>query len=143
MPDTSTPDLSFEVDDLPPVTTEGPFVLGAGHRQAERVRALLTAARVAAQARGWTATTGPVALDVVLRYPPGHRTAQAASLLGGIAAALQDRKRIGQVGLVRLGPLGNTALYADERQIRRLSSREEPAADYSYQVRVTALPVPV
>lgn len=143
MHDSRAPELSFEVSGLPPIRTDGLSVLSAGHRQAIRVRALLTAACDAAQRTGWTAVTGPVALDIVLRCPPGHRTVDAAQLVGGVGTVLQDKKRIGTTGLAHLGVLVDVALYVDERQIRRLAYQEDPAEEMSYLVRVAALPATV
>jgi hypothetical protein len=141
--DTRALALSFEVTGLPPIRTEALSILAAGHRQADRVRTLLENACTAAQASGWTALTGPVALDLVLRCPPGHRTVDAASLIGGVGTVLQDKKRISTIGLAHLGVLVDVALYADERQIRRISYQEEPAETMSYLVRVAALPTAV
>ncbi|GAB3809709.1 hypothetical protein [Micromonospora zhanjiangensis] len=143
MQDTRALALSFEVAGPPPIRTDGLSIFTAGHRQAVRVRALLTAACAAAQAQGWTALTGPVALAVVLRCPPGRRTADAANLIGGIATVLQDKKRISAIGPSHLGVLVDVALYGDERQLRRISYQEEPAPAMSYLVRVAELPAAV
>lgn len=134
--------LSFEVSGPPPVRTEALSMFTAGHRQAARVRTLLEAACDAAQRTGWTALTQPVGLEVVLRCPPGHRTSDAANLLGGIGAVLQDKKRAVAIGLAHLGVLADVALYVDDRQIQRLSYREEPAESVSYLVKVTTLAAP-
>jgi len=135
--------LSFEVSGPPPVRTEALSIFAAGHRQATRVRTLLEAACAAAQDSGWTAVTEPVSLDVVLRSPPGRRTSDAATLIGGIGAVLQDKKRAANIGLAHLGVLADVALYVDDRQIQRVSYREEPAESMFYLVRVTALPAAV
>ncbi|MEQ4299820.1 hypothetical protein ABNF97_00285 [Plantactinospora sp. B6F1] len=132
--------LSFEVSGPPPVKTEALSIFAAGHRQAARVRTLLQAACAAAQRSGWTALTEPVALEIVLRCPPGRRTSDAATLIGGIGAVLQDKKRAADIGLAHLGVLADVALYVDDRQIQRVSYREEPAEEMSYLVRVTSLP---
>ncbi|MBF9131643.1 hypothetical protein I0C86_22130 [Plantactinospora sp. S1510] len=134
--------LSFEVPGPPPVRTEALSIFAAGHRQAARVRTLLEAACDAAQRTGWTALTEPVDLEVVLRCPPGRRTADAATLLGGIGAVLQDKKRAADIGLAHLGVLADVVLYVDDRQIQRISYREEPAEDMSYLVRVSTLATP-
>ncbi|MEO3743134.1 hypothetical protein [Plantactinospora sp. B5E13] len=143
MQDTRALTLSFEVSGPPPVRTEALSIFAAGHRQAARVRALLEAACGAAQRTGWTALTEPVSLEVVLRCPPGRRTSDAATLLGGIGAVLQDKKRAADIGLAHLGALADVALYLDDRQIRHISYREEPAEQLSYLVRVAALPATV
>ncbi|MEE6261497.1 hypothetical protein [Plantactinospora sonchi] len=139
MQDTRALTLSFEVSGPPPVRTEALSIFAAGHRQAARVRALLEAACGAAQRTGWTALAGPVSLEVVLRCPTGRRTADAATLLGGIGAVLQDKKRSADIGLAHLGALADVALYVDDRQIQHISYREEPADDLSYLVRVATL----
>ncbi|MBO4207128.1 hypothetical protein [Micromonospora echinofusca] len=140
MQDTRALTLSFEVNGLPPVKTEALSIFAAGHRQATRVRALLEAACAAAQRTGWTPLTGPVEVDLTLRCPPGHRTSDATTLLGGVCAVLADKKRVATIGLAHLGVLVDVALYRDDRQIRRLTYREEPAEEMSYEVRVTAVP---
>ncbi|AVT29663.1 MULTISPECIES: hypothetical protein [unclassified Plantactinospora] len=132
--------LSFEVSGPPPVKTEALSIFAAGHRQAARVRTLLQAACTAAQRSGWTALSGPVALEIVLRCPPGRRTSDAATLIGGIGAVLQDKKRAADIGLAHLGVLADVALYVDDRQVQQVSYREEPAEELSYLVRVTSLP---
>ncbi|MBE1491960.1 RusA family crossover junction endodeoxyribonuclease [Plantactinospora soyae] len=134
--------LSFEVPGPPPVRTEALSIFAAGHRQATRVRTLLEAACGAAQHTGWTALTEPVGLEVVLRCPPGRRTSDAATLLGGIGAVLQDKKRAADIGLAHLGVLADVALYVDDRQIQQISYREEPAEELSYLVRVSTLATP-
>ncbi|MBM0225586.1 MULTISPECIES: hypothetical protein [Micromonospora] len=143
MQDTRALALTFEVSGLPPVKTEALSIFAAGHRQATRVRALLEAACAAAQRTGWTPLTGPIEVDVTLRCPPGHRTSDASTLLGGVCAVLQDKKRVSNIGLAHLGVLVDVALYDDDRQIRQLSYLEEPAEDFSYQVRVAAVPTVV
>ncbi|GAA3735164.1 hypothetical protein GCM10022225_17160 [Plantactinospora mayteni] len=140
MQNTRTLTLSFEVNGPPPVRTEALSIFAAGHRQAARVRTLLQAACAAAQRSGWTALTEPVALEIVLRSPPGRRTSDAATLIGGIGAVLQDKKRAADIGLAHLGVLADVALYVDDRQVQQISYREEPAEEMSYVVRVTSLP---
>lgn len=110
----------------------------AGHRQAARVRALLTAACEAIQHSGWTPLSGPVALDVVLRSAPGHY-GDATYFLGGIADVLQDKHHHGRMGMAHLGALVDIALYRHESQLRRISYREEDADEPSYTVQVWAL----
>jgi hypothetical protein len=137
--DTQALTLSFEVNGLPPVRTEALSIFSAGHRQAGRVRTLLEAACAAAQQSGWVPLTEPVELDVVLRCPPEHHGYDAVTLLGGIGAVLQDKKRAASVALAHLGALVDVTLYLDDRQIRQLTYREEPAETPSYLVRVAAL----
>ncbi|MEV4759535.1 hypothetical protein AB0J86_31185 [Micromonospora sp. NPDC049559] len=143
MPEARTLALSFEVDGPPPAKTEALSIFAAGHRQAGRIRALLEAACRAAQHSGWTPLTGPVALDLVLRCPPGLRTVDASALLGGVCAVLADKKGVANIGLAHLGVLVDVALYLDDRQLRRVGFQEEPAERTSYLVRVAELPPPV
>lgn len=140
MQDTRARTLSFQVSGLPPIRTEALSLFSAGHRQANRVRALLEAACAAAQQTGWTPLTDPVELDLVLSCPPDHHGTGAATLLGGVGAVLQDKRHAVNVGLAHLGPLVDVSLYVDDRQIRRMSYREEPADTVSYLVRVAAIP---
>lgn len=140
MTDTRTLALSFEVAGLPPVKNGSLSLFTAGHRQAVRVRALLQAALGAAQETGWTPLDGPVELEVVLRCPPDQHQPGATAVLGGIADVLQNKRHAPHVGgLAHLGVLVDVALYVDDRQIRRIGYREEPAAEMSYLVRVAAL----
>ncbi len=143
MQDTRAVALTVKVSGLPPVKAEALSIFAAGHRQATRVRALLQAACAAAQQAGWTPLSGPIEVDLVLRCPPGHRTSDASTLLGGVCAVLQDKKRVASIGLAHLGVLVDVALYDDDRQIRAMTYREEPAENYSYEVRVAAVPAAV
>ncbi|GAA4683117.1 hypothetical protein [Phytohabitans rumicis] len=131
--------LAFEVRGLPPLRNEALPILAAGHRQANRVRALLEAACRAAQHSGWTPVTHLVALDVVLRRPPDHHCGDATHFLGAIGDVLQDKRRAASVSLTHLGVLIDVALFVDDRQIRQISYREEHAPEPSYSVTVTAL----
>ncbi|MFD0743017.1 hypothetical protein ACFQ1L_15430 [Phytohabitans flavus] len=131
--------MAFDVHGLPPLKNEALSIFAAGHRQAGRVRTLLEAACAAAQRTGWTALADPVALDVVLRRPPGSHSGDATNFLGGIGDVLQDKRRSARGSLAHLGVLVDVALYVDDRQIRQLSYREEHADEPSYTVRVSAL----
>jgi hypothetical protein len=130
--------VSFEVPGLPPQKTETLSILSAGHRQAERVRALLLAALAAAQHSGWTPLRSAVSLEVVIRGPEQH-VGSAPRFLAGVADVLSDKR--GRLTGTHLGVLADVTLFADERQIRALSYREETAESPSYVVRVAALGV--
>ncbi|GIF72441.1 hypothetical protein [Asanoa siamensis] len=130
--------VAFEVPGLPPQKTETLSILSAGHRQAERVRALLVAALAAAQGSGWTRIRSSIALEIVVRGPAAH-VGSAPRFLAGVADVLSDKR--GRLTGTHLGVLADVALFADERQIRAISYREEPAETPSYQVRVVSLGV--
>ncbi|SNT63033.1 hypothetical protein SAMN05421812_114264 [Asanoa hainanensis] len=134
----TTQALAFEVRGLPPQKTETLSILSAGHRQAERVRALLLAALAAAQQSGWTPSRAAVSLEVVVRGSASH-VGSAPRFLAGVADVLSDKR--GRLTGTHLGVLADVTLYADERQIRSISYREEPADEPSYLVRVAALGV--
>lgn len=130
--------VSFEVTGLPPQKTETLSILSAGHRQAERVRALLRGALAAAQESGWTPLRGAVSLEVVVRGPEQH-VGSAPRFLAGVADVLSDKR--GRLTGTHLGVLADVALFTDERQIRSISYREESAEESSYVVRVASLGV--
>ncbi|MDG4826687.1 hypothetical protein O7635_32970 [Asanoa sp. WMMD1127] len=134
----TTLSVAFEVPGLPPQKTETLSILSAGHRQAERVRALLLAALAAAQRSGWTPLRSPVVLEVVVRGPEQH-VGSAPRFLAGVADVLSDKR--GRLTGTHLGVLADVTLFTDERQIRALSYREEAADEPSYLVRVAALGV--
>jgi len=131
--------ISFDVLGLPPLKNEALSIFSAGHRQAGRVRTLLEAACAAAQRTGWTPLADPVALDVVLRRPPGHHSGDVTNFLGGIGDVLQDKRRLRRASVAHLGVLVDVALYVDDRQIRQLSYREEHADEAGYSVHVSTL----
>ncbi|MFI5838126.1 hypothetical protein ACIA8K_00200 [Catenuloplanes sp. NPDC051500] len=139
MTETSVHALSFEVPGLPPLKSSPTPMLAAGGRQAVRVRALLEAACLAAQQTGWMAVDSPIALEVVLRHPPDGHTGDVTHFLGGIGDVLRDKRLGAEVPLAHLGALLDVALFRDDRQIRRISYREEDASEVSYSVRVEAL----
>lgn len=134
----TTQALAFEVRGMPPQKTETLSILSAGHRQAERVRVLLLAALAAAQQSGWTPVRTAVALEIVVRGSVEH-VGSAPRFLAGVADVLSDKR--GRLTGTHLGVLADVTLFADERQIRSISYREEPADEPSYLVRVAALSV--
>jgi hypothetical protein len=134
------PEIAFDVAGWPPIKNEAKSMLAANHPQIERVRTLLQAARAAVMRTGWVPLDGPTGLDVVVRTPPGRPAGDATNVLGGIADVLQGNGpgRSG-IDLSHLGALGEVALYRDDRQLRQVHYREEPAAEPSYSVRVWTL----
>jgi hypothetical protein len=127
--------ISFEVPGYPPVKNEALSMLGAGHPYAPRVRLLLEAAREAGAAQAFTpADDGHIALEVILRCPPGRNPADATNYLGGIADVLEDKSSRGP--LDHLGALVTVRLYRNDRQIKHVSYREIEADQPSYTVAI-------
>jgi hypothetical protein len=131
-------EIAFEVAGWPPAKNEATSLLAAGHSHAARVRALLEAARSAAQRVGWTPAAGEIALDLVVRGPR-RPPSDATNTLGGVGDVLQDKTAGRNLDLTHLGELGTVALYADDRQIRQVRYTEEPAGQPSYTVRIRRL----
>jgi hypothetical protein len=137
------PEVAFDVAGWPPIKNDAKSMLAANHRQNERVRTLLQAARAAVMRTRWVPLDGPTGLDVVVRTPSGRRPGDATNVFGGIADVLQGNGAgRGGIDLSHLGPLGGVALYRDDRQLRQVHYREELAAEPSYSVRVWTLEQP-
>lgn len=124
----------------PPIKNEATSLLAASHTNSDRVRQLLTAVQTVTSRVGWKPLTVDVALDLVVRgpvRPPGDAT----NYLGGIGDVLQDKTNRPNLDLAHLGDLAAVALYRDDRQIRQISYREEPAAEPGYSLRIRPLPL--
>lgn len=134
--------IAFGTAGLPPVKNEAKSLLAANHPHADRVRALLQAARTATDRPQWAPFEGDVGLEVVVRGPHDRRwRSDATNVLGGIGDVLQRKQdRPGRVDLSHLGTLAGVALYHDDQQIRQVRYREERASVTSYTTRVWALP---
>jgi hypothetical protein len=131
-------EVILEVDGWPPTKAEAKSLLAAGHPHAERVRALLFAARRAAQEYGWVPTAADVGLDVVVRGP-ARPASDATNYLGGLGDVLQEKVSRPNLNVSHLGDLAAVALYVDDRQIREIRYAEESADQSSYSVRVYQL----
>ena len=130
--------ISFDVPGYPPAKNEAVSMLGAGHSHAPRVRLLLDAARQACAAQAFSPIDeGHLALDVVLRSPPGENPADATNYLGGIADVLEDKSHRGL--LEHLGSLGAVRLYRNDRQIKQLSYCEVESRQPGYTVTIRPL----
>jgi hypothetical protein len=117
------------------VKNEALSMLGTGHPHAPRVRLLPEAAQEACAAQAFTpADDGHIALDVILRYPPGQNSADPTNYLGGIADALEDKSNRGP--LDHLGGLATLRLYHNDRQIKQVSYREIEADQPSYTIAI-------
>ena len=128
--------VEFEVMGWPPKKNEAKSLFAAGHAHADKVKALLEAARDAIQRDGWSPATGEVALELSIRCP-GRPAGDATNFLGGVADVLQT-KVPPNLDVTRLGDLASVGLYLDDKQISRISYRELPATEVAYRVRVTA-----
>jgi hypothetical protein len=59
-------EIEFEVEGWPPKKNEAKSLFAAGHPKAERVTALLEAARAAVQRYGWSLATGEIAFELTI-----------------------------------------------------------------------------
>lgn len=135
-PDAAANSIRFEVRGKPPLKGEAISVFNRKHGQAERIRALLEATRLACQEHGFNAIdAGHVALEVITRSPAGD----AANIIGGIADVLENKSiRSHRSSIEHLGDLATVWLYKDDKQIKQITYREEPG-ESSYTVAVRAL----
>ncbi|KWV32476.1 hypothetical protein [Micromonospora rifamycinica] len=128
-------EISFWVQGLPPAKNEAKSMLAAGHCYADRVLALLHAARKAlGEGPGPLFPDGPLALDVVLESP-AEPPSDATNYLGGIADVLESKGHRGP--LDHLGELASVAVYGNDRQIQEVHYRREPADQTRYHVRLS------
>jgi hypothetical protein len=131
-------EINFEVQGWPPIKNEAKSLLAAGHPHALRVHALLTAAQAAVERTGWESGGGQVGLELIVRCrgrPPGDAT----NFLGGVGDVLQGKMGSQNLDFTHLGELREVALYGNDRQISRISYREESAENPSYLVRISNL----
>ena len=116
-------------------------MLAHDHPQAARVRALLTAARRAADL-GSPPESAPIGIDVLVHAPHDARLPDATNLLGGIADVLEVKSRrelISPGVTAHLGELAKVGLYKDDAQIREVHYRRTVASSVSYRVRLWTL----
>jgi hypothetical protein len=130
--------ITFDVPGYPPAKNEALSMLGAGHSHAPRVRLLLEAAGQACRSQPFAPVDGgPVSLDVVLHCPTGQNPADATNYLGGIADVLEDKPHRGT--LDHLGALAAVWLYRNDRQIKKVTYREEESSHIHYTVTIRPL----
>jgi hypothetical protein len=129
--------VEFEVVGWPPKKNEAKSLFAAGHKHADKVKALLEAARDATQRHNWSPATGEVALELTIRSP-GRPDGDATNFLGGVADVLQTTVSP-NADITHLGDLAAIGLYLDDKQISRISYRELPAAEVFYRIRVSAI----
>jgi hypothetical protein len=134
---TVTPNLSFEVDGLPPAKSEAQSMLGARHPHSPRVVSLLKAAGAAdAAADGAHFRSTRLGMEVVLTLA-SERPSDLTNYAGGIADVLEEKGH--RMALEHLGELAHVALYDNDRQLCELRVRQQPGARTSYRVRLWAL----
>ncbi len=133
-------DLVFEVDGFPPSKNEAVSLLGERHPHRERVISLLEAARQAMAAARFEpfASEDAIGFEVIVRAATGSVPWDATNYLGGIADVLEEKSRRGP-GITHLGPLREVHVYANDRQIREITYRQEKALMTSYAVRLWRL----
>jgi hypothetical protein len=129
--------IEFEVKGWPPKKSEAKSLFAVGHPKAERVTALLKAARDAVQRDDWSLASGRVALELTI-YCPDRPDGDATNFLGGVADVLQGTTPP-NVDVTHLRDLAAVGLYIDDKQISQISYRELPAAEAFYRVRVSTL----
>lgn len=128
------PEVSLTVAGLPPVKNEAKSLLSSGHRHADRVVALLQAARVTTETGIWVPTIGQsLGLELVL-FAPVEPPSDATNYLGGVGDVLEAKSRRGQ--LSHLGDLSTVWLYDDDRQIHEVLYRWEEDVETHYKVRM-------
>jgi hypothetical protein len=129
--------IEFEVKGLPPKKSEAKSLFAVDHPKADRVIALLKAARDAMQRDDWKIVTGRVALELTI-YCPGRPGGDATNFLGGVADVLQG-KAPSNVDVTHLQDLAVIGLYTDDKLISQILYRELPASEVGYRIRVSKL----
>jgi hypothetical protein len=130
--------ITFEVPGYPPAKNEAKSMLSADHPYLSRVLLLLEAAGRARAEQGFRPIAdGAIALDVVLKAPPGQAQSDATNYLGGIGDVLEDKTHRGS--LDHLGDLAAVWLYTNDRQIKQVSYQETETTNPSYTVTLRAL----
>jgi hypothetical protein len=131
-------EIKFRVSGLPPAKSETLSLFGAGHGHAERVVALLTAAREQASLLPFDGFGDlPIGLELTVACRRDGKRSDATNYLGGVADVLEDKSHRGN--LDHLEELSSFALYANDRQIEEVQYRWQPSATASYTVRLWAL----
>jgi anti-sigma factor RsiW len=128
--------ISVTVDGLPPTKNEAKSLLAEGHPHAARVRALLEAAQKALAAGARPIEHGEVALEMVV-VGPAQAPSDATNYLGGIGDVLQAKTA--GVLVEHLGPLVQVSLFANDRQVRAITYREERGSTQMYRLTIRPL----
>lgn len=130
-------EVTFSVDDWPPVKNEAKSLLAPGHTHARRVRHLLEGARQAVGDRP-DALFGsrPIGLELTV-ISPEEPPADATNFLGGVGDVLEAKGRRGL--LDHLGELATVGLYENDRHIHEVRYRWQPGPEVRYVVRLWEL----
>ncbi|GHJ43505.1 hypothetical protein Cs7R123_08470 [Catellatospora sp. TT07R-123] len=131
--------ITFRVPGLPPAKSEAKSMLSTGHPHTGRVRSLLLAADSALRAHQsfHPIDEGEIGLELVLHVPSDEQPWDATNYLGGVADVLEDKSPRG--GIEHLGDLAAVRLYRNDRQIKQINYRQEPADAAAYEVTVRLL----
>lgn len=127
-------EVSWTVPGLPPVRNEAKSLLSVGHRYADRVVALLQAAREATQSGGWVPTLGRSLGFELVVFAPVEPPSDAKNYLGGVGDVLEAKSRRGEP--THLGDLAAVWLYDNDRRIHEVLYRWQVDADTRYAVRL-------
>lgn len=127
-------EIDFTVAGHPPAKNEAKSMLAAGHGQADRVGALLEAAREAVgDAEPPFFPEELLCLEVVLESPTQPQ-ADATNYLGGIGDVLEAKSKRGP--LEHLGELAAVALYTNDHQLQDVRYRWDRSSETRYWVRL-------
>jgi len=131
------PEITFEVEGLPPLKGEAKSLLSEGHGQAPRVLELLKAAAavIGSNFEPWTEAIG---LEVNVQARDARVAGDASNQLGGIGDVLQQQ-RSSLIGLDHLGALRGVALFKNDAQIAQIRYTRTTGSPSRYRVRVWTL----
>jgi hypothetical protein len=125
-------EVVVSVAGVPPAKSEAQSMLGARHPHAERVIALLEAARDTLAGGAVPLGSAALSLELDMRCPPVERRSDATNYLGGVADVLQDKAPRGL--LDHLGRLARVHLFDDDRQFVEVTYRWRPGDPATYTV---------
>lgn len=133
-------EVTFIVDGWPPAKNEARSLLAPGHTHAERVNALLEAARQAVGDRP-DALFGsrPIGLDLPM-VSPAEPPADVTDFLGGVGDVLEVKGH--RVPLDHLRELANVGLHDNDRHKHEVHYRWHLGPEVRYVVRLWELRAP-
>jgi hypothetical protein len=134
--------FQVEVDGLLPPAKSQRSIFGPLSNQHKRLRALLEEVHRVKSAGGLGEFgSAPIRMEVEVRAPAGSVPGDATNYLGGIADALEMKKRRRKASgpLDHLGYRQHVGLYQDDRQLKEVFYRETEADRMGYTVRLELL----